>query len=118
MNGFLKGVFYLTATLVMVAFLFIVSSHIQNIENQKADALLEEILNEKPVEKKSKYTLQELGGRVFLLDNQTGGVWRYYFNSIDEQGWTRTEFNPCDSGEKHYYRDFPEGKIESFSIKN
>lgn len=113
MNDFLKGVFYLTATLVMVAFLFVVSSHIQNIEKQKADVLLEEISNNKSVGKKSKYTLQELDGRIFLLDNQTGAVWRYYFNSVEEQGWTQTIFRVCSIGKYNYYRMSAEGELIS-----
>ena len=100
----------------MVAFLFVVSSHIQNIEKQKADILLEEILNDKSVGEKSKYTLHELDGRTFLLDNQTGVVWRYFFNSGREQGWTRTEFDPLNTEEEHHYRDFPYSEYKSFFI--
>ncbi len=38
------------------------------------------------------YIVQVADGRSFLLDTETGATWRYFFNSVGEQGWSRVYF--------------------------
>ena len=121
MVDFLKGAFYLTGSLVMAAFLFVVTSHLKNIEEIKSSEVnfsREDLLNREPT-KKEHYILQQAGERIFLMNKQTGAVWRYYFNGVDNQGWELTQFFQCSFNGMNYYKTSPNGEVVSYpSPKN
>lgn len=61
-----------------------------------------------------RYTLKDSGERVFLVDNQTGAVWRYYFNTREDQGWDITYFGYSKSDSFTRFQLSPEGEVISF----
>lgn len=63
-----------------------------------------------------RYAIIEANDRAFLLDTQEGGVWRYYFNNVNEQGWQQTEFSIGTYENKKYYSLTPYGEIESCPV--
>jgi hypothetical protein len=66
-------------------------------------------------EEAGTYTILEVGDRTFLLDTKTGECFRYYFNKVDDQGWSPTIIYLGSWDEKNHYKTSPSEKTISLS---
>lgn len=63
-----------------------------------------------------RYAIIQADNRTFLLDTETGATWRYFFNSVEAQGWDASPIHLGKDSENEYYRFSPCGEMITVPI--